>query len=91
MDNSFENTLINVCRNQNSSYICGTKANNMKSYLVLIQTESGKFEIRDFNANSKKSLYPMYRNYGIGIAITEWSSDNYSFLDGLKFRMENGK
>ena len=81
--------MKNVCRNQNLAYICGTKANNMTTYLVLIQTASGKFEIRDFNANSQKSLYPMYRSYGIGIAIREWSEDNYSFLDGLKFRMSN--
>lgn len=75
----------------NSSIFTEQTQTKMNTYLVLIQTESGKFEIKDFSANSQKSLYPMYRKFGIGIAIREWSDENYSFLDGLKFRMENEK
>ena len=61
----------------------------MNTYLILIQTNANTFEIKDYSAETSSRLYPKYRKDGIALAIREWSADNYAFLTGLKFNLEN--
>jgi len=47
----FENTLNIVCRNQSKSYICGTKANNMKNL-----SQPAQAMLNKINASESKSI-----------------------------------
>jgi hypothetical protein len=75
--------LIVVYKYQIKVYICVTKANNMKQFIVVLQESSNKFGVRFFEGATSKSIYPLYREFGVAIAIFEDSIQNEKYCREL--------
>lgn len=66
------------------------KANNMKNFVTVIQTQANKFDVFFFNGESQSRLYPQTRLLGITVHIAETSKANDQYAFYLAEKMNNG-
>jgi hypothetical protein len=55
----------------------------MKTFVTVLQTSANNYEVRFFNGETSKSIYPEYRNYGIAITILEATDQNVKYCHKL--------
>jgi len=60
----------------------------MKTYIILLQIGATNFLIKEYNAATIDSLYPLYKNIGIAIAIHEKKVDTLKYLEIIKAECE---